>query len=221
MERIKKVTPIALGVGLLALVGVGCYWFISTVWSAFAALPATVAVATITAAATVLTSTSVVVLGRYYERVRQLEVQHLEQKIPIYEEFLEGLFAVFYAVEGGDDEREPNASQVGFLREWQRRLILWGGPDVIQAYSNWKTELSAHLGEPRADSVWRTEELLLAIRKELGNRDKKLPAGTFIGFILQHPEIFMAMWRENPNVTLAELGEMERRLTRTGDAPES
>jgi hypothetical protein len=56
------------------------------------------------------------------------------------------------------------------------------------------------------------EEFFLEIRKDLGHRNNKLVKGTFINLIMQNPELFMAMAKENPNITLTELTEVEQTL---------
>lgn len=65
-------------------------------------LDSEVAAAVITASATVVVSVVVVVLGRYFEKKRELEAQAREKKIPLYEEFIDFWFRVLYAEKMGE-----------------------------------------------------------------------------------------------------------------------
>jgi hypothetical protein len=42
----------------------------------------------------IVVSTLTVVLGRYYERTRELSALHRDKKIVVYDEFLEGFFNI-------------------------------------------------------------------------------------------------------------------------------
>ena len=64
-------------------------------------------------------------------------------------------------------------------------------------------------GIPDAKTMFMMEEFFLEIRKDLGHKNNKLVQGTFIHLILQNPELFMAMAKDKPDLTLAELAEAE------------
>jgi len=96
---------------------------------------------------------------------------------------------------------------VAFLREWQRKMILWGGQDVLSKYVSWMGHLKQ--GEPNAKTMFMTEEFFREIRKDLGHKNNKLAKGTFIHLLLRNPELFLAMAEKNPNISLAEISEIE------------
>jgi hypothetical protein len=73
-------------------------WFVIT---QIRSLDSEVAAAVITASATVVVSVILVVLGRYFEKKRELEAQAREKKIPLYEEFIDFWFRVLYAKKMG------------------------------------------------------------------------------------------------------------------------
>ncbi len=207
-------------IGLISVIGilVALIWVVRWIWSAFSALPDTIAISIITAAATVVTSTAAVVLARYLQRKRELEAQHIESKIPIYEDFIRQLFAIFYSESGEkdgelskDSSTADNDEIVKFFRKWHVQLVLWGGPEVIIAYDRWRNELSS-TPSPKASAVWSTVDLLFAIRRELGHNDKKVEKITFFSLILQNPKLFMEMYQENPNITLAEIAKVEANI---------
>ncbi|MBG58196.1 MAG: hypothetical protein CMK46_07920 [Porticoccus sp.] len=161
-----------------------------------------VAAAAITASSTIIVSTATVTIGRYLEKKKELEALHREQKIPIYDKFLDGLFSVFY------DQKGKRLNIVKFLQEWQQKIVLWGGPKVVNAYVSWKDELTEH--EPNVQSMESTERLILAIREELGHENENLVEGLFPRFILREYKLYSKLAKQNPNLTLSELSEHEK-----------
>jgi len=201
--------------GLALLIGIfwGAYWLIYQIWGQFKALDSRVALAAITAFTTVSVSTLTVVLGKYYERKKDIEAHYRQAKTEIYDEFLREFFKVFYS-ENGEDEEAEDKSLVDFLREWQRKMVLWGGQDVLLKYIKWMTHLKK--GNPDADSIFLMEDFFREIRKDLGHKNSKLEKGTFAHLILQNSELFLQMAKNNPKVTLADLAEAEKALKRNG-----
>lgn len=163
----------------------------------------TVAAAAIAASSTVIVSTATVTIGRYFEKKKELEALHREKKIPIYGKFLDGLFAVFY------NQKGKKIDVVKFLQDWQQQIVLWGGPKVVNSYIAWKNELTEH--EPDSKSLKRTDDLILAIREELGHNDKELAEDIFPRFILREYKLYAELLKAHPNLTLAEFGEHEKR----------
>jgi hypothetical protein len=164
-----------------------------------------VAGAVIAAISTIIISSLTLALGRYFEKKRDLEALHREKKIPIYTEFLEGVFNVFYGGKQGEQ-----IDIVSMLQKWQIRIVVWGGADVVNAYLRWKDLLSTT--QPTAKSLRATNDLILAIRKELGHNDLALTEDLFARFILREYELYAGAAKANPNISLAELGEMESKL---------
>jgi len=163
-----------------------------------------VAIGLLTAATTILVSTSTVVLGRYLERKKEIESHFRAQKIEIYDEFLKEFFKLFNDTEDGSEPYD----MVPFLKEWQRKMIVWGGEDVLKSYIDWMARLKA--GEPDARAMWMTEDFFRAIRKDLGQSSKNLPKGSFIHLILRNADFFIKMSQANPSITISKIAELEK-----------
>jgi hypothetical protein len=209
---VRKIWSFLIAFVLLAGIGVGVFFVGKSIWSEFASLQKEVAVGILTAATAIVVATITVVAGRYFERKKEFAIVHRDKKIPVYDEFLKGILQTFWSTSVASPPLDSPQDTVAFLREWQRQLLLWGGTDVVNAYNNWK----AALGE-RPQTIWaiaRTEELFLAIRKELGHDDRKLPKHSFVGFILSEPELFKAAAKINPSFPMQELAHVEEDLKR-------
>lgn len=205
----RKTLSFLLGLAMLIGIAWGGYWIVSQIWVQFKTLDSKVALAAITAFTTVTVSTLTVVLGKYYERKKDIEAHYREKKTEIYDEFLKEFFKVFYSEHNGEDESEQK-SLVDFLREWQRKMVLWGGQDVLVKYIKWMTHLKK--GTPDADSIFLMEDFFREIRKDLGHKNNKLEKGTFSHLILQNADLFIQMAKENPKVTLDDLSKKEKEL---------
>ena len=142
-------------------------------------------------------------LGKNYERKKDIEAHYRSKKVEIYDEFLCELFKLF------DESRVDRDAEslVKFLREWQRKIILWGGQDVLRKYILWISHLKK--GVPDVQSMLLMEKFFLEIRKDLGHKNNKLDEGTLISLMLKNPDLFMKKAKENPNITLEELSKFE------------
>ena len=177
------------------------YWLVSKTWHELRAIDEKLAIAMVTAATTIIASTLTVVIGRYYERKKDIEAHFRDKKLEIYDDFLKEFFKIMECPEDQD-------KMVSFLREWQRKMILWGGQEVLKKYVEWMDKLKS--GEADAQAMWLTEDFFRAIRKDLGHSSLHLPKGTFIYLILRDADFFIKMSKENPNITLAELADIKK-----------
>jgi HD superfamily phosphohydrolase len=209
----KKILSFLLGIFLLIGIFWGAYWLLSEIWGQFKSLDTNVAVAALTAFTTVTVSTLTVVLGKYYERKKDIEAHYRQKKTEIYDEFLKEFFKAFYSEADKEDDAKQK-SMIDFLREWQRKMVLWGGQNVLIKYIKWMTHLKK--GNPDAATIFLMEDFFREIRKDLGHKNNKLEKGTFAHLILQNAEIFLEMAKKNPNVTFAELAEAENALQSIG-----
>ena len=209
----RKALSFLLGVALLIGFGWGAYWLLSQIWTQLKSLDSKVAIAAITAFTTVTISTLTVVLGKYYERKKDIEAHYREKKTEIYDEFLSEFFKVFFS-EKEEDEESDEDNLVAFLREWQRKMVLWGGQDVLVKYLKWMTHLKK--GNPDANSIFLMEDFFREIRTDIGHKNNKLEKGTFAHLILRNADLFLKMAKENPNVTLGDLAKKEKELGLNG-----
>lgn len=170
-------------------------------------LDSTIVAALVTGAATILVATITVTVGRYFERKKDLEAVYRDKKMPIYGDFLEQLLAHFQP-----DAGTPPAPEelVKLLLGWHRNIILWGGPEVVNAYLAWKDGLETELLS--AKTVFKMDAFILAIRKELGNVNRGIPKGLFLRMTLKRPELFFEMAAANPDVTLPEVAAQEAKI---------
>jgi len=201
---VKKILTLILGFSIIGGIGYGFYVAVAGLWELFLSLDKQLSIGLLTAFTTVFVSTLTVMLGRYFERKREIESHFRASKIQMYDEFLSEFFKLF------GDEEYNDGDLVPFLREWQRKMIVWGGAPVMSAYIKWNKNLKKN--EPEAASVFLMDKFFRAMGKVIGLTNSGLEKGVFSHFILRNPELFLTAAKKNPNITLTELSKIEKDL---------
>ncbi len=157
----------------------------------------------------VFSSVITIMLARYYEAKRERESAHRDKKIELYDSFLKELFKIFL-----EDSRENNNQNefVPYLREVQRKLILWSGPGVIRAYAEWHSVMTSQGDTPRAKSMISMIDFFLALRKDLGHSNNGIRREHLIRFMMKNPDLFVRMYKKNQNVSFSEIAAVEKEL---------
>ncbi len=207
VKRLVKALGVVLAIGLLGSGTWFAYRVVASLLDLIAGLQPAEKVALLTAVVTIIGSTLAIMIGRSLEKRRELEALHRDRKIPIYDEFLTGILKGF---QDPDAESFKDEKFVEFLKTWHRRLILWGGNEVVRKYAAWMLLLRNQSTDPTVESFLAFEALLRAIRKELGHSDKNVKNGVFVGFLLRQPELFYEAIRTNPKMKLSELAAIEK-----------
>lgn len=209
MQRLKQILGMVFALAVL----VGGAAFIVYVVKAFFAyvsgVPKELGAALVAGASTVLVATITIMVGRYFERRKELDALHREKKTEIYNEFLKVFFRVWFA--GGkvaEGEVEPDLFRL--FRDYSVKLVLWSGPDALEAFARWKEKMAE--GHLDAEGVFETERFLNAIRADLRHSNSGIRRGWFARLFLQQSGLFLAMAAKNPKVTLAELAAAEKLL---------
>ena len=188
-------------IGLIA----GLVWSVIFLWNWFSSLNSDLAVGMLTASSTIIVATLTLVLGRFFERVKEAEAHLRAQKIELYDDFLKEFFKLFHGE--GDNKADD---LVSFLQEWQRKLVVWGGPNVLSSFVKWKLYLAST--KPDAKSIFLMDEFFRAMRKDIGLSNRGLENGFFSHLMLRHSVVFLSAAKTNPKITLAELAALEKEL---------
>lgn len=187
----------------------GLGWALYSLGSYLSTVPKEIGAALIAAVATILVATLTVTLGKYFERQKELDALYRDKKLEIYDQFLTQFFSVWFT-EGKAVEGEQTPDMVAFFRNFTSKLVLWGGPEVVQVFAEWKEHLAA--GNPDAQSVFLTEKFLNAIRADLRHSSKGLARGWFARLFLRESRLFLTMAAKNPHMSLETLSAAEKYL---------
>lgn len=207
MQRLKRFLGYA--VALLVLVGLVAIavYTVSAFFSYISAVPKELGAALVAGASTILVATITVMVGRYFERRKELDALYRDKKTEVYDEFLKVFFQVWFSG-GKTTEGEPEQDLVKLFRDFSVKLVLWSGPEVLEAFARWKERMAE--GHTNAEAVFETEAFLSAIRADLRHSNRGVRRGWFARLFLQESSLFLAMAAKNPKVSLAELAAAEK-----------
>lgn len=192
----------------IALLG-GVYWFSEKFFRYLSLVPKEIGAALVAGATTVLVATLTVMVGRYFERKKELDALYRDKKTEIYDEFLKKFFDVLFSGAQEQPTSEPE-DLVPFLREFMRKLVLWSGPKPIVAFLQWKEHMAK--GAPDAQSIFLIEKFILALRADLRHSNAGVQKGFFASFFMSESAHFLELAKQNPNITRAQVAESEKKL---------
>jgi hypothetical protein len=160
---------------LLAVLGYGFYSAIVQFVRWFASLRSELATAVVAAAATVLVSLLTVIANKFFERRAVVEQEARLKKIPGYEQLIAFLFAVLNQAKPGFTEltTEETIRKYTSITE---NVIVWGSDSVLKAFGEFRVaSIGVKQDLPRL--LIALEDVMLAIRKDLGYKNSKILRG--------------------------------------------
>lgn len=168
--------------GFLLLLGLlyGTYKLLSLFWNAFSQVNPTLGAGVIAASATVIVSVMSVLVAKRLEYRALLQKEHREKKTPFYEEMVKFIFRIAFAEKLGLEPitEEQMMKQMASFTE---NLIIWGSDDVVNAWVSFRTKSVEGFGNSPHGILFEIENLLFAIRKDLGHANKGLSKGKILG----------------------------------------
>jgi hypothetical protein len=193
-----------LGVAIVASFVAALYFLLTGVAQFLRSLDQPLVVAILAASVTIITSTITVVAGRILERKKEIEAHFRQRKYDQYDEML----SILYGMIDGSESAGPSDEFVKRLREWQKKLILFAGPQTIRAFVKWMALLKTR--EPTIRTIIVMEEFFQSLRADLGISNRGIQQGDFARLLLKHGDLFVAAAKSNPEMTLADLAKLEK-----------
>lgn len=130
-----------------------------------------IAAAVLTGAFTILLSTISLMASRNYESKQKVKEENRMKKIPVYDNYMKFMFRV---LDPNDVVKDKDIKK--FAKEFNPDLLIWGSSDVVKKYSTYRhslIEINAN-NSKTSNNFSEFEDLLLAIRKDLGHKDKNV-----------------------------------------------
>jgi hypothetical protein len=132
-----------------------------------------------------LTGVILLMIGQYFNRSREISEAHRDKKVRMYSGFMEMLAnAMRSTTENPDYRIEDDPDIVTRLFELNRDAILWSSPSVIKAL----LELKTPQGNSPGSIMLRMDNLLRAIRRDIGLSNWALPRGQLVKMFLRNPD---------------------------------
>ena len=152
--------------------------------------PSQVAAAIIAFAGTVIAGISAVVISQQRAKARDIAESHRPKKTELYTEFITQVVGILRDYRGG---RKPDAAaskqMEDFFFDFTTRVMLWGSPSVLQHYGAFR-RISKD-SDPK--NLFLVDDILQAMRKDLGLSNWGLTRGDLIKMLLTDPESLDAL----------------------------
>lgn len=183
-EKLKQqfVTALVLGAIVLAVAIVGWLLWRFSVW--FFAQSVEIVVASITFSGTIIAAIIAVIASQQTIKAREIAESHRPKKIKVYEMFLTGTMDFMRDFSGKTPAAKKKAMTglENFTHEFNKNIMMWGSPEVLKAYGAFKS------GAKSEQVLLMVDDILRAMRKDLGLKDKGLERGDLIKLLLSDPE---------------------------------
>jgi hypothetical protein len=111
------------------------------------------------------------------------------RKIKVYEEFSDLYLATLKTAELSGEPKRLHAARAAVVEQmyqFSKHAILWASPDVLLTYNRWR-ECGQAEG-PNVEIVLRSDDLLQAMRRDLGLENNGLKRGALVKMYLKDPE---------------------------------
>lgn len=177
---------IVLGLFLISLLIFGSYLLVTKLWTILSAVDPKLGAGLIVASATVLVSLISVLVSKHLDRKSEILAHLREKKTPTYEKIINFIFSLTFAKKVG--KKEPSEKEmIKFMAEITQELVIWGSDEMLNAFYNFRMvsientnrDLNDHY-----DILTMVEDLLLAIRKDLGHKNKNVSRGKILGLFI-------------------------------------
>ena len=103
---------------------------------------------------------------------------------PIYEQLVKTFYDGATRGEAAEDD------MLSFFEALAQSLLIWGSAPVIDAFNQWRMAVKVDAGTPT--SLFAFEDLLFAIREDLGNDRKNLGRGDLLRVFVNDIDDFLA-----------------------------
>ena len=139
------------------------------------------------------------------EKKHEVEAQFRERKVKLFEGFLREFDKL--SNEGGDLSEDD---LVTYLKDWQRKIVFWGGPQVVSKFLALRSMGEAKTIADTAKMLQVMGELILAMRKDLGLSNRGFSGQVFAAnLLLRHGDFFLAHVKEHPDMPSDEYARVE------------
>lgn len=130
--------------------------------------------------------TGIAIYTNYQTKQREIKARHFTEKRKGYESFVDLFFKAIKATK--NKKSRPDKDLQKNMMEFKKSLLIWGGTDVIKSWNDYeKTVTNSHISERELklpELIQLSEDILRAMRKDLGHDDTSLEFGQLMSLIL-------------------------------------
>jgi hypothetical protein len=128
-----------------------------------------------------------IVIGQYYSRKREIELENRKKQVEAYENFLDKLFHFF----NEEDEEKKNQLMQKLNLDFTQDVMLWSSKRVLKKFFEFK-EFSKYNPDNGAGVLLRLENLIFAMRGDLGHH-RKMKSGELLSIMFNETSAELRM----------------------------
>ena len=197
MNKLKKALILTGTLAMISVAGYGLFRLVHFLVTGLLSLDSSVAATIIAASATVLVSVVSIIYSQRKTKEREIAESHRPQKIELYKRFMDDVVLGVLRMtkkKGGKsiDDADVQEHLQDFFFQFTGDLIVWGSPQVIKSY----TEFRSSGDQP--EIILKVDDMLRAIRKDLGHSNRGIGRGALISLFLTDPEKLREMMEKKP-----------------------
>lgn len=183
----KRNIPLQIILGFFGIaVVVYVFWAtINSIISWVAAQQSQVAAAIIAFAGTIIAGIGAVIVSQQRTNSREIAEAHRPAKIKIYSGFIRYLVRILRDQKAGKlDDAETQKQLEDFFFRFTTNVMLWGSPAVLRHYKSFREH-----GKRQDKSIlFVVDDILQAMRRDLGLKNWGLERGDLVKMLLTDPE---------------------------------
>jgi len=141
--------------------------------------------AIIACAGTVIAGIGAVVISQQRTKAREIAESHRPKKTEIYSEFIKMVVGIMRTQKSKKNATaDPSEELEEFFFSFTTDVMLWGSPGVLRSYGEFR-----RVGQQKNPNViLMVDDILQAMRKDLGLSNRGLNRGDLIKMLLTDPE---------------------------------
>ena len=197
MQKFKTACIIVITLVVISVSGYVLFRIIHFVIKGILSLNSSVSAAIIAAIATVIVSVVRIIYSQLKSKERDIAESHLPKKIELYKSFMDeavvGILRLTKKKDGKSiDDKDVQKRIEDFFFKFTGDVIVWGSPQVIKSYSEFRK-----IGN-NPEIILKVDDMLRAIRKDLGHSNRRIKRGDLISLFLTDPEKVKEMIEKKP-----------------------
>ncbi|MCK5899008.1 MAG: hypothetical protein KAG06_08055 [Methylococcales bacterium] len=174
------------GLCLIVFLVFGVYLLIAKIWAILESVDPRLGSGLAIASATVLVSFMSVLISKYLDRKAEILAHLREKKVPTYEKIINFIFSITFAKKVG--KKQPSEKEmIKFMTEITQELVIWGSDEMLDEFYKFRMMSLENIdgnSENPYTILTMVEDLLLAIRKDLGHKNKGITRGKILGLFI-------------------------------------
>lgn len=187
LDSLTAKLPLIFGFIILMVLFYLLYVFLRTILTTLTPTTVTILVAMLTGLSAFIVS----FISKHLEQKALIVNEHRQKKIPVYEELMKFLFKLMMA-DKTKDKPLTEKEIIKFMSNFTQKILVWGADDVILKFYKFRQVGILCPDNPPPNILFCVEDLLLAIRKDLGHKNKGLDRGKLLGLFVNDIDEFMA-----------------------------